>query len=172
MIGATLKDEALRRMLYKELPNEKRKGNELWSWVHKKWQEENPGQEYNEGMITYMAEGKLRPVFVKNFPADIVEKRTQEWVEPTSLVSGKYNEYQEMLKDAVKDWENRRPTLDSIRSWAMRWYWKRDGQLPHATSYKRNAGSVFLHLIELKEEKEPQAYSFECSLQEIKNLWY
>lgn len=172
MIGATVKDEALKRMLYKVLPNETRKGNALWSWVHEEWQSKNPGKEYDEGLITYMAEGKLRPVFQKNFPADIVEKRTQEWVEPTSQKTEKYNEYEEMVKDAVKDWENRRPTLDSIRSWAMRWYWKRDGILPHATSYKRNAASIYLRLVEQREELHPQEYSFECSLQEIKNLWY
>ena len=152
MVGAQVKEEALKRMFYKVHPDENRKGNDLWSWSHDDWKKKNPNKEYDDTLITYMAKGKLRPVYVKNIPADIVEKRTREWVEPTSQKSEKYDEYQDMLKDAVKDWENRRPTLDSIRSWAMRWYWKRDGKLPHATSYKRNAGSVYLQLVENKEE--------------------
>lgn len=159
-------------MLYKALPAETRKGNELWSWSHDDWKKQNPDKEYDDSLITYMSKGKLRPVFNKNIPAIIVDQRTRDWIEPTKQGGEKYDEYKEMLKDAVKDFDKRRPNLSEVRSWSMRWYWRRDGRLPNAGCYKRNAASVFLHLTELKQEGAPREYSFGCALEEIKNLWY
>jgi len=173
MCGSSVKSEALKRQLYKLLPQEHRKGNDLWSWEHDDWKKKNPGKEYDEGMITYMAKGTLRPIFNKNFPADIVEKRTLEWVEPTSQDKlEKYDEYKEMLKDAMEVWMLKRPSLDLIRSWTMRWYWQRDGRLPNAGCYKRNAASVFLHLMEQREAVSPNDNSFSVALEQVKNLWY
>lgn len=52
-----------------------RKGNELWSWEHKK----HPNPDIN--FIKYMTKGKLRPVFLKNIsPAEVEEQRAL-WVE-------------------------------------------------------------------------------------------
>lgn len=172
MLGCNVKEEALKRMFYKGLPDETRKGNELWSWVHDEWRKAHPDEEYNDSLITYMSKGKLRPVYSKNFPVTIVDQRTREWIEPTKPSNEKYDEYKEMLKDAVKDFDKRRPNLSEVRSWSMRWYWRRDGRLPNAGSYKRNAASVFLHLTELKQEGAPREYSFGCALEEVKNLWY
>ena len=57
----------------------------------------------------------------------------------------------------------------------MRWYWKRDGRLPNAPSYKRNAASAYLHLVERREAKDPNGVSFTAALENVKifgiNIW-
>lgn len=75
MIGCKYKTpEALKREFYKLIETE-RKGNDLWSWTHKKAQ--NPDMTF----MRYMSKGVLRPVFVKGFtPAEVEEQRAL-WVE-------------------------------------------------------------------------------------------
>lgn len=59
MIGCKYKTpEALKREFYKLIETE-RKGNDLWSWTHKKAQ--NPDMTF----MRYMSKGVLRPVFVQ-----------------------------------------------------------------------------------------------------------
>lgn len=60
---------------FRKLVDTTRKGNELWSWEHKK----HPNPDIN--FIKYMTKGKLRPVFLKNIsPAEVEEQRAL-WVE-------------------------------------------------------------------------------------------
>ena len=42
-------------------------------------------------------------------------------------------------------------TLQQVRKWLMRLHWKQTGRLPHATSYKRDACTIYLNLIERLE---------------------
>jgi len=177
MLGCRVKEEALKRMLYKELPQYKSlKGNALWSWVHEKWQKAQLGDSYNLAMITYYSKGTLRPKYVKNIPDNIVEEHRAKWVNPPSIdvqSSDKYNEWEAICKDFFKeDYINMTINIDLIRSWTMRWYWKRDGRLPNAGCYKRNAASLFLKLAERREELDSTSKPFSVALEEVKNLWY
>lgn len=60
---------------FRKIIDTTRKGNELWSWEHKK--HPNPDITF----IKYMTKGKLRSVFLKNIsPAEVEEQRAL-WVE-------------------------------------------------------------------------------------------
>lgn len=178
MIGCQVKEEALRRKFYKALPQFKElKGNALWSWEHSAWKKANPGKDYDLGLIAYGSKGHLRPKYVKNIPDTIVEEHRATWVEPTSKgvksSDDKYDEYRHICDDFFKeDWQTMTINLSLIRSWTMRWYWKRDGRLPNAGCYKRNAASLFLKLAEKRELEDPHSKPFCVALEEVKDLWY
>lgn len=91
--------EPLKRQFYSAVQTSA-KGNDLWSWVHKKYP--NP----NEQFVVYMSEGKLRPVFVKNFsPAELEELRLQ-WKEESTPKGESLTEKKESTKskyDLVQD---------------------------------------------------------------------
>ena len=167
IIGSSVKEEALKRIYYKNV-QETRKGNDLWSWHHKKFP--NPDLSF----IQYMAKGKLRPVFVQGISPDIVEEHRLKWIAPTTSTSTveKYDEYKEILKDLRSNYTSGPITLDSVRSAVMSWYWHRDGRLPHAGQYKRNAASAYLQFVEWREAEAPNEASFFCALEHVKNLWY
>lgn len=180
MLGCQVDDEALKRDYKKIFPDDKRKGNDLWAWTHKDWQKENPGKQYDLGFIGYMSEGELRPKFVKNIPDEIIEEQRSKWIPTPKAVQSsltftkddkeikKYDEYKSMLADFAQ--AGVEANLDKIRSWTIRWYWKRDGRLPNAISYKRNAGSLYLWLLE--EKPETSGPTFEMGIDQLKNLWY
>jgi len=169
IMGSSVKDEALRRKFHKLIPGHKG-GNELWSWSHKATS--SPDLSF----ITYMSKGHLRPKFVQGISPDQVEEYRLKWVEPTSdnssQVSSKYDEYHEILSDLKSNYQSGPITLDKVRSDVMRWYWQRDGRLPHAGQYKRNAASAYLHFVERREAEAPNEASFSCALEQLKNLWY
>lgn len=80
-----------------------------------------------------------------------------------------YDEYDVMKKDFVKyynDLSCPHISLDLMRTWTMRWYWKRDGRMPPATSYKRNAASLYVLATEMSNG------SIETAFEELKELWY
>lgn len=96
--------EALKRQFLSRVKTE-RKGNELWSWEHKQFP--NPDIKF----ITYMSEGKLAPVFVKNISPDTIEELRLQWVVYESTPKGeslsekkeatktKYELVQDMIKE-------------------------------------------------------------------------
>jgi len=183
MLGCQVEAEALRRLFYKTLPQFKElKGNALWAWEHRDWQKDNPDKPYDLGMISYASEGVLKPLFVRNIDDEVVQEYTKKWViHPTAPVvpesdskKPKYDEWQHICDDFFKDdWRNMQINLSLIRSWTMRWYWKRDGRLPNAGCYKRNAASLFLRLAEEREMLDPLGTKpFSVALEEIKDLWY
>ena len=174
MLGCQVKEESLKRQLYKMLPTESRKGNDIWAWEHKKWKEAHKDVQYNINMATYMSKGSLRPVFVKNVPDPEIEELRLKWSKPTTGPSQeKYDEWKALKSSGVKFFADKRPTLDSVRSYTMKWYRDRDnGRLPCVGAYKRNAASLYLCLIDKKEEESPSEYSAFCALEEVKNLWY
>lgn len=73
IIGSTLKEEALKRKLFKLYPTS-RKGNELWAWTHKDYP--NPDLSF----IKYMSKGVLAPKFVKNISPATVDEFRRQWV--------------------------------------------------------------------------------------------
>lgn len=187
MIGCTRKQKSLCERFYKELPHEVRKGNALWSWEHKEFP--NPQLEY----IVYMSKGRLEPKFVKGVFPEQIARFKEEWhnrsvhknLERSDIMGAlapaageasggkpKYDEWDHLRKDGLVYFRDKRHSFDSVRSWVMSWYWRRDGRLPNPPVYKRNAASLHLHLSEVKEESSPNEYSFQCALEEIKNLWY
>jgi hypothetical protein len=61
---------------------------------------------------------------------------------------GKYDEWTEIKKDGFNHFNHYNYELEEVSRFVMRWYWKRDGRLPHAPAYKRNAASLYYALVE------------------------
>lgn len=102
--------EALKREFYKLIETD-RKGNDLWSWSHKKFP--NPDITF----IRYMSKGELRPVFTKEFTPTEVEEQRALWVDfkKTPVVSSdqapssaKLTKYQ-IVKQVQEYFENKAP---------------------------------------------------------------
>jgi len=162
MMGCKVKEERLKRIAKGLLPASMDiHGNAFWKWTSK-----HPA---DEGFITYMSKGKLVPKYSKNILESQIEERRTAWVEPSGSLAPpkeKYDEYEELKKDFMKRHNYWTTTFDETRKWTMRWYYERDGRLPHCGNYKRNAASLF-YMASL----HPQSPA-EDALEEIKNLWY
>lgn len=138
-------------------------GNKFWSVkVADDW----------ERNITYMTKGSLAYKLVKGFTPEEIEELRLRWVDflpavaPQAPAAKKYDELQHM----IDDWgplDQKRVTFDEIRSWVFAWYWRRDARIPHATAYKRMAGTLFLRIAEVS----PQMV-LDVAMEEVKNLWY
>lgn len=128
-----------------------------------------------EKLSIYVLKGNRDVLKSTSYSNEFIDKCIESWIEPKKLEKVnkekliKYDEYDELKKDFT-DYYNgmNKPhiTLDGIRSWTMRWYWKRDGRMPPATSYKRNAASLYVFATELSNG------SIDCAFEELKNLWY
>jgi len=167
IIRSQVKDEALRRLAQKTRSDIRMSGNEFWKWAVK---EEHKSSLCSDpySFITYMSKGKLAPKYVKNISGSKVEEYRSKWVEHTGTPpQQKYDEYEALKSDLMKESHYWTMTLDRIRTWTMSWYWKRDGRLPNAGCYKRNAASLYLFASSY-HSGEPLAQHFE----ELKNLWY
>ena len=169
IIGSEVKAEQLKRIFKKTLPDIKASGNEFWKW-------ESKFGTPDESFITYMSKGHLRPKYLKNISEEIVEERRKQWkiTTPSQAPSAKYDEFEDLKKayasthDVYIQLGGAVPiTLDSVRKWTMSWYWRRDGRLPPATAYKRNAGSLFVWANEKRCGVIP-----DWVWEEVKNLWY
>lgn len=123
--------------------------------------------------ITYMTKGSLAYQMMKGFTPAEVEDLRLAWVNLTPANSPAQQEtpkkYDE-LTHIIEDWgslDHKYVTFDEIRSWVFAWYWRRDARIPHATAYKRMAGTLFLRIAEV----QPQMV-LSCAMEEVKNLWY
>jgi len=171
MIGLKVKDESLKRSFKRICPLiDTTGGNKFW-----KWESKNPP---DEGLITYMSKGTLRPVFVKNFEPGEVEAQRLKWQDHSkqpmsqSPKKEKYDEFEEALKYVESHYQQDSIIcLDSIRSKTMRFYWQRDGRIPPPMMYKRVAGTVFLKMVESREHLS-NSKPFCVAMEEVKNLWY
>lgn len=135
---------------------------------------------YDEHLLNvYIVKGNVNHHRKSSYDAQAILGYAQKWVPNDALPStprggGKaksqpYDEYDVMKKDFVKYFEEMsspRITLDLMRSWTMRWYWKRDGRMPPATSYKRNAASLYVLAVEMSQG------CIETAFEELKELWY
>jgi len=54
----------------------------------------------------------------------------------------------------------------------MRWYWKRDGRLPHVGNYKRNASSLFYGWQMNYQEEHPNEWSESIAMEQIMDFAY
>jgi hypothetical protein len=93
-----------------------------------------------------------------NTTPEYIQERLSAWIEPGKLHPGKkeknedLTEWESIKQDAMADLgDMTNISLNDVRKWAMRWYWKRSGRLPHSTSYKRNASSIY-YMLTLKFE--------------------
>lgn len=138
-------------------------GNKFWSVT----QADEPLRN-----ITYMSKGSLAYKMMKGFTSQEIEDLRLAWVEhspATSPVSEAPKKYDE-LTHIIEDWgplDRKYVTFDEVRSWVFAWYWRRDARIPHATAYKRMAGTLFLRIAEV----HPQMV-LDVSMEEVKNLWY
>lgn len=99
--------------------------------------------------IAYMSKGGYEPVFNKGYSEEeIAEQKSKGYNKKDKVVKKesdeRYNEWEMLKKDfkGIMD-SDVLPCLHYTRTWTMRWYWKRDGRLPHVGNYKRNAASLY-----------------------------
>lgn len=173
--GCEVKEQQLKRTFTKFFPNVTT-GNELWAWTHKSWHQHNPGQPYNDGMITYMSKGIHHPVFSKGFSDEVVEERRQQWKAPVQTVEAppvkeskeKYDEWDDLKETfLVLHRESELMSFDRVRSWTFHWYWKKYGRCPIASTYKRNAGSLWLLWNEVNRNGNLSA-----AMHDVMDKWY
>jgi len=95
MIDCVYKTEEQLKNEFRKLIDTALKGNKLWSWEHKDYQ--NPDESY----ITYMSKGELAPVFLKNLThrdcnnwrSKWVQRKKQHTPEPTATSNENVNAY-------------------------------------------------------------------------------
>lgn len=137
------------------------------------------GELYDEDLLgVYILKGKHDVNKSTSYSEDKIKEWVSAWTpmikrldkkDEVVVKKVKYDEYNELKKDFEEYYNGmNKPhiTLDGIRTWTMRWYWKRDGRMPPATSYKRNAASIYVTATELRNG------DIECAFEELKNLWY
>lgn len=168
ILGSKVKDEALRRLAQKKRSDIRMSGNSFWKWAIK--EEHKPKFESDPlTMITYMSKGHLAYKYCKNISPDIIDSYRTKWVshvDSATVPALKYDEYEALKSDLCKESHYWMMTLDRIRTWTMAWYWKRDGRLPNAGQYKRNAASLYLVAQSYNNGHLGNAF------EELKNLWY
>lgn len=137
---------------------------------------------YDEGILnTYCLKGDVTKCKKSNYLPQALEAWAGMWVVPKENVvddkvknvkkEKEYDEWDVMKKDFFEYYNDIRTpsiTLSGVRSWTMRWYWKRDGRMPPATSYKRNAASLYVYAMELSGKEG----SVDAAFEELKELWY
>jgi hypothetical protein len=182
MLGCQVKAEQFKRMYMEHFPHEARKGNALWSWVHEF--DEDRGDDAREALlkiVTYYSKGKLQPKFVVGLTLAEIDVLRQAWVdyrkpglpgpERAKRAEGQASEWDQLFKAGCEHYRSiPNYTLDSVRSWTMSWYLKRDGRLPNVGAYKRNAGSLYIRLSEI--HLAPNGTPACTAIEEVKNLWY
>jgi hypothetical protein len=175
--------EALKRVFYATLPGLKaKKGNDLWAWAHKDYP--NP----DLGFITYMSKGKLTAKLIKNIPGSTLEELKGKWVEAdkpdttSDKLSHKlvqmvitrfapFESFEDYIEHKAREAHGAPISysvdviLKDVRSASMRCFWERTREAPHASQYKKVAGTAFLHICE-------KWHRLEQGLSELQNLWY
>lgn len=91
--------EQYKKIFYRLIKTD-RKGNDLWSWIHKKY----PTPDLS--FITYMSEGKLIPSFIKKVSQESIDAYRALWVEPNSLIKSTIGTKEEKKKkENLSHWE-------------------------------------------------------------------
>lgn len=112
----------------------------------------------------YIIKGRLDGTIRSNLDEETLGIYEQEWRDykddkrtQKEIKSVKYDEWNIIERDGTAYFKNqfdenkrennyRTIVFDDVRRWVMRWYWDRDGRLPHPPSYKRNASSLYYSL--------------------------
>jgi len=148
MIGCDVDREALKRQFRKELPQFKDlSGNSLWSWEHDRWKLENPGKEYDLGMIKYMSKGRLAPAYVSNIDEATLAQERGRW-------TVRSNDVQQKDKKAASEWDkllasfrnlpnNKSLDMGQIKKWIKSSYLSKGNCVPRDGDSKRYAYSLY-----------------------------
>jgi len=154
------------------------KGSDMYSLLTVT-KEDKVAYDENKLAIYILKGGNKSTVKVSTYSQEQIDKWISEWVlfctrkeEKVKDEKGDYNEWKKIKADWDK-LDNPIATLDAIRTWTMRWYWKRDGRMPHATVYKRNAASLYVYATEQRINlMGTQGGCMDAAFEELKNLWY
>ncbi|UBZ25022.1 replication-associated protein [Chicken proventriculitis-associated circular virus 9] len=108
---------------------------------------------YNLQLAVYILKGDNETFIVTSY--DI--KQINEWVENWKNYSHraepindgekkeKFDNYKELLQEFETNYPMKnRPSLDHIRTWVMKWHWKKFRRMPNPSAYKRDASSLFM----------------------------
>lgn len=127
-----------------------------------------------EKLCGYILKGSINETVKSNgVTNDVIESYRISWkdyqangkIESEKVI---YDEWNLIKKAGKQHFTTEYFSFDDVRRFVMRWYWKRDGRLPHATSFKRNASSLYLCLI----EQYPNLRSESTALDEIMEKYY
>lgn len=159
IIDSTIGIEGLKKAFRRHYQGDTSGANKFWSWK----ESDDPGKN-----VTYMSKGTLSYKSIKGFTPEEVEALRLSWVDhpPAAAVSPKYKDIDHIIEDYGK-LDAKMVSFDEIRSWVFAWYWRRDGEIPPATQYKRMAGTLYLRIAEVCP-----GMSFPDSMEVVKNLWY
>lgn len=159
MVSPTIGIEGLKKVFRRYYREQFEGGNGFWSIVST----DNPSKN-----ITYMTKGTLSYKSMVGFSQEEVETLRLSWVDhpPKPAIEKKYKDIDAIIESYGK-LDAKFVTFDEIRSWVFAWYWRRDGEIPPATQYKRMAGTLYLRIAEVCP-----GMSLTDSMEVVKNLWY
>lgn len=132
--------EQYKRQFYEVLTEEKRKGNDLWAWIHKEYP--NPDISY----ITYMSNGNLKPKFVQSISDDVIQKYTKLWVNKKYEKKEKSSsEFTQLLEDYEKLYSAKKVVCDMaiIKQWIKSRYLAKRKAVPRGSDTNRYAYSIY-----------------------------
>lgn len=159
IVSSTIGIEGLKKVFRRHYGGDTSGANKFWSWK----ESDDPAKN-----ITYMSKGTLSYKTMKGFSPEEVETLRLAWVDhpPTPAPEKKYKDIDAIIESYGK-LDAKIVTFDEIRSWVFAWYWRRDGEIPPATQYKRMAGTLYLRIAEVCS-----GMSLVDSMEVVKNLWY
>ena len=113
---------------------------------------------YKEDLLDiYVIKGDITNVSNHGITIDEVKALAERWIffkegknpsdQKKKTKSEHDSEWARILDTFLKEM-NPNWALFDIRKWLIRYHWKNDGRMPHATSYKRNACSLYYKLVE------------------------
>lgn len=101
--------EQYKKIFYKMIPSEL-KGNELWSWTHKKFPVPNLS------FLTYMSKGILQPIFFQGITYEDIEELRKTWVNPASQTISKDAVVKSKGEQTKTHWQIMEDVMEDIRS--------------------------------------------------------
>lgn len=169
ILKSNIKAEQLKRIFRATYPGVDANGQKFWKWESEYG---SPDLEF----LKYCSKGELKPKFLKNITPEFAEEKRKQWMfwKPVSDIPDlpvkkeKYDEYEVLKKQFFNEHDDNmlvRMEFEEVRKWVFHWYYTRDGRIPHASCYKRNAGSLNL-------ARGEKIKKFEKCSDEVFNLWY
>lgn len=104
-------------------------------------------------LAIYILKGNVATPFVSSYDQTKIEEWLSLWVPPkfssAPINDGekkeKFDNYKALLKEFEDTYQfKNRPSLDHIRTWVMKWHWKKFRRMPNPSAYKRDASSLFM----------------------------
>jgi len=108
---------------------------------------------YSTQLAVYIMKGDNSTIISSSYDKITLEDWVSDWKNydhrPEPVNDGekkeKFDNYKELLKEFETSYPMKnRPSLDHIRTWVMKWHWKKFRRMPNPSAYKRDASSLFM----------------------------